>query len=93
MIVVCIDKPPFSLHLDCLALLISLNRFGFNRVVPMKYSVFFIGTSPKFEKGTKKLKRLDFILVRVIFKKLIRLFPKRNLLKFENYNGVNRNRM
>ena len=59
----------------------------------MKYSVFFIGTFSKFEKGTKKLKRLDFILVRVIFKKLIRLFPKRNLLKFENYNGVNRNRM
>lgn len=81
MIVVCIDKPPFSLHLDCLALLISLNRFGFNRVVPMKYSVFFIGTSPKFEKGTKKLKRLDFILVRVILKKTYSLVPKKKFTK------------
>lgn len=69
MIVLCIDKrPPFSLHLDCLTLLLSLNRFGFNRVFPIKYLLFFIGTPSKFEKGTKELKRLDFNLVYVIWK-------------------------
>lgn len=54
MIVVCIDKLPFSLHLDCLALLHSLNRFGFNRVFPIKYSLFFIGTSSKLKKKARK---------------------------------------
>lgn len=70
MIVVCIDKLPFSLHLDCLALLHSLNRFGFNRVFPIKYSLFFIGTSSKLKKRHERIKMFRFYLSVCDFKSL-----------------------
>lgn len=53
MIVVCIDKLPFSLHLDCLALLLSLNRFGFNRVFPLSIHFSLLGRLLNLKKARK----------------------------------------